>query len=393
MIDIIKYCNYLYNSLYIPIYLYTNNTLTVGYPNDGTNICPPSIYLQKLCESENAVTYVTTKFHSYFGCIKVANSNSYIAIGPISSIPYSKEILLSMRSEFSTEELKEEFFFNFFYNIPTQTIYTFINTLLLINYTVNNMELSLNDVVHHADLQLYTTINQKFSNDSYLLKEEGIQNNNNAIEREFYRYVETGNIEGLKKFTTKAQSAKISTLADNNLRHLKNLFIASVTLATRAALKGGLTPSVANQLSELYINQVERLADTDAVTSLLEYAINDFTNRTANSILPPNSDNILHEVVKYVHENTNKNITVAEIASHVGFNRSYLSRKVKKELGFDLSSFIRKCKLEESKNLLEFSDKSISEISNFLCFSSQSHFQKAFKNQFGITPQAYRKSL
>ncbi|AQS18356.2 MULTISPECIES: AraC family transcriptional regulator [Clostridium] len=34
----------------------------------------------------------------------------------------------------------------------------------------------------------------------------------------------------------------------------------------------------------------------------------------------------------------------------------------------------------------------IGKISSFLYYSSQSHFQKAFKNHYGITPELYRKS-
>jgi len=37
--------------------------------------------------------------------------------------------------------------------------------------------------------------------------------------------------------------------------------------------------------------------------------------------------------------------------------------------------------------------KEIGKISNFLYFSSQSHFQKAFNNQYGITPHLFRKSV
>ncbi|NSK10056.1 helix-turn-helix transcriptional regulator [Blautia sp. MSK.20.9] len=47
-----------------------------------------------------------------------------------------------------------------------------------------------------------------------------------------------------------------------------------------------------------------------------------------------------------------------------------------------------RCKLEEGKELLQYTNKS---ISTFLCFSSQSHFQTAFKKQFGMTPNECRR--
>ena len=64
--------------------------------------------------------------------------------------------------------------------------------------------------------------------------------------------------------------------------------------------------------------------------------------------------------------------------------------KFKKELGFDVCSFIMRCKLEEAKSLLTYSDKTLSEISNYLCFSSQAYFQTVFKKKYGLTPTQYR---
>ncbi|HBA68914.1 MAG TPA: hypothetical protein DCZ40_06105 [Lachnospiraceae bacterium] len=48
-------------------------------------------------------------------------------------------------------------------------------------------------------------------------------------------------------------------------------------------------------------------------------------------------------------------------------------------------------KLEEAKSLLTYTDKPISEISNYLCFSSQAYFQNVFKKKYEITPNEYRK--
>jgi AraC-like DNA-binding protein len=393
MNEIETFCEYLYTSSYIPIYLYDNKELAACYPTQDIGTLPPETYLSNLWENENQVSYTLTQFYSYYGCIKLVNSNLSIVIGPINDFPYSTDSLLAMSHEFSIAKTAFERFSEFFHNIPTQNLDSFINSLLFINYTLNNSKLTRNDIelTHYNQLDL--SINQKYTEKSYEEKEEGLLNNSYEIERELVRYIETGNLEGLKKLNVRASKSKVGTIAHNNLRQWKNMFIAAVTLYSRAAMKGGLTPSIAYQLSNIYIQQVERITDIDAIQSLLSQIQVDYANRVANSIVPTAADNILRQVIQYIRENTNRNLTVAEIADHVGFSRPSLSRKVKKELGFELSAFIRKCKLEEAKDLLEFSNKDISEISNYLCFSSQSHFQKAFKDQYGITPNAFRKSV
>ncbi|WP_331491052.1 helix-turn-helix domain-containing protein [Schaedlerella arabinosiphila] len=58
-----------------------------------------------------------------------------------------------------------------------------------------------------------------------------------------------------------------------------------------------------------------------------------------------------------------------------------------------MSDFIMRRKLEEGKSLLAYSEKSISEISEYLCFSSQSYFQNVFKKKYHMTPYEYRKSM
>jgi AraC-like DNA-binding protein len=392
--DIIKYCEYLYYSSYIPIYIYENKELVLCYPPQDQGIYPPSPYLQGLWETDKTVTFTLTSFYSYYGCIHVENSSSCIVIGPVNDFPYSNETLHVMKKEFSIENSNFETFIEYFHKIPQQNLDNFINTLLLINYTINDTELTRQDIDQSVGFKYDSSISKTYSEKSFDVKEAGILNNNYEVERELIRYIETGNIAKINQSSSgRSRNAKVGIIAPNNLRQWKNTFIVLVTLVSRAAMRGGLTPSIAYQLSEIYIQQVERSSDLDAIMSLVRQVQLDFTNRVANSLVPAAADQILHQVIQYINENTNKHITVTDVANHVGYTRSSLSRKVKKELGIELSSLIRKCKMEEAKDLLAFSDKNISEISNYLCFSSQSHFQKAFKDYFNITPQSFRKSL
>ena len=57
-----------------------------------------------------------------------------------------------------------------------------------------------------------------------------------------------------------------------------------------------------------------------------------------------------------------------------------MMKHFKGELGIRMGAYIMRCKLEEAKSLLTYSEKSLAEISSYLCFSSQSYFQNVFKS-------------
>lgn len=78
------------------------------------------------------------------------------------------------------------------------------------------------------------------------------------------------------------------------------------------------------------------------------------------------------------------------LADTLYMSRGYLCEKFKKESGTTLSDFILATKTEEAQRLLIHTDKPISAISEYLGFSSQSHFNNAFKKYTGITPKRYR---
>ena len=116
----------------------------------------------------------------------------------------------------------------------------------------------------------------------------------------------------------------------------------------------------------------------------------DFAQRVARSKMPQGMSQEIFNSVQYITQHINEAIQVGDVAEHIGRSRSWLCARFKKELGFDISHFIMRCKLEEAKSLLTYSDKPLIEISNYLCFSSQSYFQNVFKRKYGVTPKQFR---
>ena len=72
-------------------------------------------------------------------------------------------------------------------------------------------------------------------------------------------------------------------------------------------------------------------------------------------------------------------------------SRSHLSTRFKNETGMNLTEYIHYIKISEAKHLLTHTDKSLLIISNYLGYSSQSHFTRMFKKVAGISPMEYRE--
>jgi AraC-like DNA-binding protein len=92
------------------------------------------------------------------------------------------------------------------------------------------------------------------------------------------------------------------------------------------------------------------------------------------------------------HIDTNLSLTLKGISENLNVHPSYLSREFSKYFD-DLSfgDYIRKLRIEKAMSLLSGSDYSLAEIAYLTGFSDQSHFNRIFKKQTGITPSQYRR--
>lgn len=88
-----------------------------------------------------------------------------------------------------------------------------------------------------------------------------------------------------------------------------------------------------------------------------------------------------------------ENLSVEQLASLAGFSVSTFKRKFDEAYKCSPKRWIQEKRLNEAKTLLEFSDRSISEIGYEVGFENISHFIQSFKSKFGITPKALKENF
>jgi len=100
---------------------------------------------------------------------------------------------------------------------------------------------------------------------------------------------------------------------------------------------------------------------------------------------------IIRRAQQYIGENIYEKLSVNALAKHLYVHPNYLSNLFRKETGQSVTEYILQNKIKESQNMLSYSKNTVTDISNFLGFSSQSHFGLAFRKVTGVTPVQYRK--
>lgn len=204
-----------------------------------------------------------------------------------------------------------------------------------------------------------------------------------------YEYVKNGDLRSVEESKRLFRTGINGSLSSDPLRHVKYLFVASTTLATRFAIEGGLEAQTAYNVSDLFIQRMDRCKVVDEVNALQTNMIEDFTRKVAAAKKTNALTRAVCRAQDYIYYHLHEKITLAAVAAHAGCAPTYLSALFKKELGLTVQDYVRSRRIEAAKNMLLYSDYTLTEIAAFLAFSSTSHFVKVFREQTGTTPREF----
>src|SRR5690625_258074 len=396
-------CTLISNSFNVPIAFYDNKNECVysNFSRPFVNPLSPHIkerlnqYFQYENTSNFPVFFTTTFLETFFyiPIFKNDKRKGNIVVGPTISSEISIDEIEGLLKNFNINTDKEPIV-SYYQSLPVQEHIQLAHLSIHLYYLIYRKKITINEIEKYSNLidQIPTDI--KKADVSVAKRRPNITLHTNPIyERKIYQFIKEGRTkEVLHNIKLMEEEGGFGVLSkSNHLRSQKNLAIAGLTLATRSAMEGGLHPETAYTISDLYIQNIEGLFDSNKVISLVERALLDFTERVRKN----NKQNYSKPITicyNYIFNNIYEDITLNKLAEVVQLHPNYLSSLFKKETGITLSEYILQTKVEEAKTLLQFTNYSISNIYTLLHFYDQTHFTKVFKRFTGLTPKQFKNS-
>lgn len=321
----------------------------------------------------------------------VVSGEQHFLIGPVllsHEAHFNTQIESSADSTFDSEKLF------------SCHLYFFCDNILLLYNLFRETPLIRDELIYHNCTTKTTQeeIMTDYSNLIFWRQEMDEPHNPYDQELRELSSVENGDLEMLRKSITEDYSGKLGTLAKNKLRNAKNIGIVLITLASRAAIRGGLLPEIAYSMSDIYIQKIEDMTDSTMIFSRIRQYEMEYTQMVADlksqaSPEKKQKPNIWTEQAKdYIFQHLHEKIRIQDIAEYLHLNANYLSELFKEHEKITLTDFILKEKVKLTKNLLTYSPYSYIEIATYLGFSSQSHLGKVFRKYTGMTLRKYRET-
>ena len=144
--------------------------------------------------------------------------------------------------------------------------------------------------------------------------------------------------------------------------------------------------------------------------SLILHMINEFkegkiySNEICNSLLKAfifetlknsklglnTEENVKIKILRYIEGNYNKSITYKDISIIVNYHKNSINRILKNITGLSLREYVISLRINKAKELLQYSSKTISEISEFCGYNTPIFFSRQFKEKTGKKPSEFR---
>lgn len=182
--------------------------------------------------------------------------------------------------------------------------------------------------------------------------------------------------------------AKIFLISNFDMETSKIRIIELLTVLSRATIDAGADSNEIIWFNTSCAKELQKCGTVDELSAWITEIMHRFISYAFDFSAVKHSDTV-YKVIEYIRANYYKKIALDDIAQHVNFSKTYLSRIFKEETGENISMYINKIRIEKAKLLLADKEISLVDVANMVGFEDQSYFTKVFKAVTGIPPKKF----
>ncbi|MBO7196707.1 MAG: hypothetical protein J6V80_05225, partial [Clostridia bacterium] len=298
-IDLEYLCRVIGNLAGIPIRIYHQQQQVYFYSVVDFPADPVLPYLNNVFTITDQIGYFTTPYFNYYGIVR---SGEYsIVIGPSRQTQMSDRDMRELAFACDVPSAHTEEFISAMKSLVQMPLGSIIQILCTLNYVLNGEKRSLEDVTIYdfEQTNLEKTIENERFDKSYEAPAEYESreiHNTLALEQALMQMISKGDVGTLCEWLSHAPSVRGGVIANDALRQLKNTFIVTATLASRAAIKGGMSAEDALSLSDEYIRKCELLSSGEQIINLQYHMVLEYTRRVERIRLGRTPSKLLMQV-------------------------------------------------------------------------------------------------
>jgi len=277
-----------------------------------------------------------------------------------------------------------------------------VEALSVVCASISMFVLSVNDeFVTELDIAAnkYDSQAEEVNKNSYMEyalghNEHGEPRFNYSDEMMFLKHIKEGNPEAVRQRASRRvellHEYRVGKLAKQSLKQNEYMACSAIVLASRAAVEGGVDPLTGYLMSDTYLQRLENCTDINSIYKIVHEMAVAFAEQVKERVEQRSRHSYVEQCRQFVFKYLSKQFTNDEVANELAVSKQYLCRLFAEEVGMGIQQYAVFQRIEAAKNMLKFSDASISTIAMYFCFASQSHFGKAFKKQTGLSPKRFR---
>jgi len=384
-------CEHLYAICRIPMVVVTKDgepQLVLPAKNElvsqkAVRLVLTDFILQKRDALHPLVTYVEPGY--FIGVVELPE-DTFCIVGLVSPFQHSRSEIMQMASlAFAPQQMQA--YCDLMVQMPLVNLYQLKSLLCLVVQLAHGTEISAENILFVDNTVLRT---EKPDDALFNLREDAEFHVPVDFETGVCEAIEQGSTELLQHRLLQPSQGKVGAMSSNPLQQLKYSFVSFATLISRAAICGGLSGEVAFSLSDIYCQRADMQSEIPALQQLTYTMALDFCARVAEVRQQSIQSPPVRACTEYISQHLHDDLRMEDLARHCGLCTRSLSLKFKKELSMGIPEYIHREKLREAKYLLERTNYTLTQITTFLNYPTQSYFTQIFKKYEGCTPQQYR---